>query len=154
MLESVKKRKLWTYHEERRELGLIDWAGFNVSTNTVLTGYLEDGFTGPKTQPTLQQYQSTEGKDATKVRKTQKTKSLEKDVMFGTLSSHRRWGKTKTSWTDNVDWTGLDSWTGLSLAQIVQERRNRSQWRRIVNNAVITRHEQRWRQTKTYHSVA
>jgi len=76
-------------------------------TNGLLTGYLEDGFTGQKTQPTLQQYQSTEGNDATKVRKTQKTESLEKSVMIGTLSSHRRRGKTKTSWIDNVDWTGL-----------------------------------------------
>jgi len=36
------------------------------------TGYLRDSFTGQKTQPTVSKY--TEGKDATKVKKTQKSK--------------------------------------------------------------------------------
>jgi len=49
---------------------LIDWAGFNVSTNTVYIIWE----TVLQVKRPNQQYQSTEGRNATKVRKTQKSK--------------------------------------------------------------------------------
>jgi len=59
---------------------------------------------------------------------------MEKDIMQGTGSGQRRRGRAITYWHDNImKWTTL---TGDRLRRSVEDR---SQWRKIINEATYLR---------------
>jgi len=56
-------------------------------------------------------------------------KSLEKDIIEGTLPGNRKTGRPRTVWID-ID----SSWVELKLEDIIRKMDNRSAWRTTINS--------------------
>jgi len=56
-------------------------------------------------------------------------KSLEKDIIEGTLPGNRKTGRPRTVWIDIGS-----SWVELKLEDIIRKMDNRSAWRTTINS--------------------
>ena len=65
---------------------------------------------------------------------------MEKEIMQGTTSGHRRRGRPRTRWQDNIK-----TWSGLTDDRLLRSIEDRSQWRKIIHEAANPRIEDGWR---------
>jgi len=61
---------------------------------------------------------------------------IEKEIMQNTTSGQRRIGRPRTPWQNNIT-----KWTGLTGDRLLRSVEDRSQWRKIIDEAVNPRIE-------------
>jgi len=62
---------------------------------------------------------------------------MEKEITQGTTAGQRRRGRPKVRWRDNIM-----NWTGLSGDSLLRSVKDRTQWQKIVHEAVNPRIEE------------